>query len=161
MIDRIAATPNIEVVTGIEVAAVRGNGRLEKVVIRGVAGGEEREASTRSGARPRQPGSGAANRLDREIPSERTIRFYTTEGLIDEPAGMLGHMALYGRRHLLQLLAIKRLQAEGASLEQIRQRQLRQLSTRVLDRLARGRAPVHPSLSRGKIESVADGDHLQ
>ena len=43
LIDRIAATPSIEVVTGVEVAAVRGNGRLEKVVIRGIAGGEERE----------------------------------------------------------------------------------------------------------------------
>ncbi len=43
LIDRIAATANIEVVTGVEVAAVRGNGHLEKVVIRGVAGGEERE----------------------------------------------------------------------------------------------------------------------
>ncbi len=43
LIDRIAATPTIEVVAGVEVTAVRGNGRLEKVVIRGVAGGEERE----------------------------------------------------------------------------------------------------------------------
>ncbi len=95
-------------------------------------------------------GQDQPNRLVREVPSERTIRFYTTEGLIDEPAGMRGHMALYGRRHLLQLLAIKRLQAEGASLEQIRQRQPRQLSTRVLERLARGRAPVGQSVGRSE-----------
>ncbi len=94
---------------------------------------------------PAQP-----NRLVREIPAERTIRFYTTEGLIDEPAGMRGHMALYGRRHLLQLVAIKRLQAEGASLQQIRRQQPRRLSTRVLERLARGRAPVARSVGRSE-----------
>ncbi len=58
LIDRIAATPSIEVVSGVEVAAVRGNGRLEKVVIRGIAGGEERELEAAAmfifiGAKPR------------------------------------------------------------------------------------------------------------
>jgi thioredoxin reductase (NADPH) len=58
LIDRIAATPNIEVFAGVEVTAVRGNERLEKVVIRGVAGGEERELDAAAmfifiGARPR------------------------------------------------------------------------------------------------------------
>ena len=58
LIDRIAATPNIEVVTGVEVAAVRGSGRLEKVVIRGIARGEERELDAAAmfifiGAKPR------------------------------------------------------------------------------------------------------------
>jgi DNA-binding transcriptional MerR regulator len=93
-------------------------------------------------------GPAQLNRLVREIPSERTVRFYTTEGLIDEPAGMRGHLALYGRRHLLQLVAIKRLQAEGASLAQIREQQPRRLSTRALERLARGRAPVARSVGR-------------
>lgn len=58
LIDRIAATPSIEVVTGVEVAAVRGNERLEKVVIRGIAGGEQRELDAAAmfifiGAKPR------------------------------------------------------------------------------------------------------------
>jgi MerR HTH family regulatory protein len=101
-------------------------------------------------------GPAQLNRLVREIPSERTIRFYTTEGLIDEPTGMRGHMALYGRRHLLQLVAIKRLQAEGASLEQIRQRQPRRLSTPALERLARGRAQAPPVAESEACLTIAD-----
>jgi thioredoxin reductase (NADPH) len=43
LVDRIAATPNIEVVTRVEVAGVSGAGRLEKVVVRGVDDAQERE----------------------------------------------------------------------------------------------------------------------
>jgi thioredoxin reductase (NADPH) len=58
LVDRIAATPNIEVVTSAEVAAVRGTGCLERVVVRGLPGGEEREIEAAAmfifiGARPR------------------------------------------------------------------------------------------------------------
>lgn len=58
LIDRIAATPNIEVVTRAEVTAVRGAGRLEKVVVRRAPEGEERELDAAAmfifiGARPR------------------------------------------------------------------------------------------------------------
>lgn len=55
----------------------------------------------------------------REIPDRRTIRYYTTIGLLDKPAEMRGRTAYYGRRHLLQLVAIKRLQAQGKSLVEI------------------------------------------
>jgi len=58
LIDRIAATPNIDVVTGAEVTAVCGTGRLEKVVVRRAPGGEVRETEAAAmfifiGARPR------------------------------------------------------------------------------------------------------------
>jgi thioredoxin reductase (NADPH) len=43
LVGRIEATPNIEVRTGVEVAAVHGAGRLECVVIREVEGGQEHE----------------------------------------------------------------------------------------------------------------------
>ncbi len=55
----------------------------------------------------------------REVPDRRTIRYYTTIGLLDKPAEMRGRTAYYGRRHLLQLVAIKRLQALGKSLVEI------------------------------------------
>jgi len=42
LVDRIRATPNIKVLTGVEVAGVRGEGRLEHVVVREIAGGAER-----------------------------------------------------------------------------------------------------------------------
>src|SRR6516164_9552269 len=57
----------------------------------------------------------------REVPDRRTIRYYTTLGLLDRPAEMRGRTAYYGPRHLLQLLAIKRLQAMGRSLSVIQQ----------------------------------------
>jgi DNA-binding transcriptional MerR regulator len=58
----------------------------------------------------------------REVPDVRTIRYYTTLGLLDRPAAMRGRTALYNRRHLLQLVAIKRLQARGLPLAEIQQR---------------------------------------
>jgi DNA-binding transcriptional MerR regulator len=55
----------------------------------------------------------------RSVPDRRAIRWYTTIGLIDRPAAMRGRTALYGERHLLQLVAVKRRQAEGRSLADI------------------------------------------
>ncbi|MFD1937922.1 MerR family transcriptional regulator [Nonomuraea mangrovi] len=55
----------------------------------------------------------------REVPSERLIRWYATIGLLDPPLTRRGRVALYGRRHLLQLVAIKRMQADGASIAEI------------------------------------------
>ncbi len=50
----------------------------------------------------------------------RTARFYTTLGLLDRPV-LRRRTGYYGLRHLLQLLAIKRLQDEGLSLAEIQQ----------------------------------------
>lgn len=79
---------------------------------------------------------GPPNHRVRDVPDRRTIRYYTTLGLIDRPAAMRGRTALYGRKHLLQLVAIKRLQAEGLSLADV-QRRLLGLSDAALARLAR------------------------
>jgi len=54
-------------------------------------------------------------------PDARTVRYYTTLGLIDRPR-IEGRQAQYGDRHLLQLLAIKALQALDLPLAQIQQR---------------------------------------
>jgi DNA-binding transcriptional MerR regulator len=64
---------------------------------------------------------GQANGQVRAVPDGRSIRYYTTLGLIDRPAAMTGRTALYSQRHLLQLVAIKRLQAKGLSLAEIQQ----------------------------------------
>jgi DNA-binding transcriptional MerR regulator len=55
----------------------------------------------------------------RDVPGERLIRWYTTIGLVDPPLTRRGRIAQYGRRHLLQLVAVKRLQAAGHSIAQI------------------------------------------
>ena len=57
----------------------------------------------------------------RDVPDRRAIRWYTTIGLIDRPAAHRGRTAMYGPRHLLQLVAVKRLQARGLPLVAIQQ----------------------------------------
>jgi DNA-binding transcriptional MerR regulator len=67
---------------------------------------------------------GSLNGRVRDVPDRRTIRYYTTIGLLDRPVEMRGRTALYARRHLLQLVAIKRLQACGLTLAEVQQRLL-------------------------------------
>jgi DNA-binding transcriptional MerR regulator len=62
---------------------------------------------------------GAPTGRVRDVPDQRAIRWYVTRGLVDRPVASRGRVALYGRRHLLQLVAIKRRQAEGRSLADI------------------------------------------
>ncbi len=51
-----------------------------------------------------------------ESVSERNIRYYRTLGLVDAPEG-----GGYGEKHLLQLIAIRLLQAQGLPLRRIRE----------------------------------------
>jgi hypothetical protein len=61
----------------------------------------------------------APNGRIREGPDARALRWYATIGLLDRPAGFRGRTAVYGPRHLLQAVAVKRRQAEGMALAQI------------------------------------------
>jgi DNA-binding transcriptional MerR regulator len=79
---------------------------------------------------------GAPNGRVRDVPDPRTIRYYTTIGLLDRPGELRGRTAFYGRRHLLQLVAIKRLQAQGLTLHQVQERLLG-LTDGDLERIAR------------------------
>jgi DNA-binding transcriptional MerR regulator len=58
------------------------------------------------------------NAAARAQPSERTIRFYVTKGLVSPPEGR-GTAATYSYRHFLQLLCIKLRQMEGGTLAAI------------------------------------------
>src|SRR3989441_11316399 len=58
------------------------------------------------------------NAAARAQPSERTIRFYVTKGLVSPPEGR-GTAATYSYRHFLQLLPIKLRQMEGTTLAAI------------------------------------------
>lgn len=71
----------------------------------------------------------------RATPDVRTLRYYTTIGLLDGPLELRGRTAFYGRRHVWQLVAIKRLQADGLPLHDIQHR-LVGLENRELSRLA-------------------------
>src|ERR687898_1831536 len=63
--------------------------------------------------------AGAPNGRVRDLPDRRAIRWYATIGLVDRPAATRGRVALYSPRHLMQVVALKRLQAEGQSLAEI------------------------------------------
>jgi hypothetical protein len=94
---------------------------------------------------------GVANGRVRDVPDLRTIRYYTTLGLLDRPAEMRGRTALYGHRHLLQLVAIKRLQARGLSLAAVQERVVG-LSNAALRRLSAVESPVQAEGVAGDLE---------
>jgi DNA-binding transcriptional MerR regulator len=105
---------------------------------------------------------GQRNGRIRELPNGRTIRWYTTIGLVDRPLATRGRVALYGPRHALQLAAIKQLQARGLSLAQIQERLLG-ISDEELADLARTRIdviPVPESLDV-RLEGYWHRDHHQ
>jgi DNA-binding transcriptional MerR regulator len=54
-------------------------------------------------------------------PDARTVRYYGTLGLVDRPS-IAQREARYGRRHVLQLVAVKALQARGLPLAEIQAR---------------------------------------
>lgn len=66
----------------------------------------------------RASGAAPENRQAKAMPAERMIRYYTARGLLPRP-GTRGRALTYGRTHLLRLVAIKRLQGKGLSLEEI------------------------------------------
>ncbi len=103
--------------------------------------------------------AGTSNGRVRDIPDLRTIRYYTTAGLLDRPAEMRGRTALYGRRHLLQLVAIKQLQARGLSLSQVQER-LAGATDAMLRRLAGGRAEADLELDADSAPAPGTGQSV-
>ncbi|MDT5139217.1 MAG: hypothetical protein QOD58_3479 [Mycobacterium sp.] len=67
-------------------------------------------------ATPAYPG--APNGRVRDLPDRRAVRWYATAGIVDRPA-MQGRTAVYRTRHLLQIVSVKRLQAQGLTLAEI------------------------------------------
>ncbi len=63
--------------------------------------------------------AGASDQRVNPAPDVRTLRYYQSVGLLDRPENAWPRAQYYGYRHLLQVVAIKALQATGASLGQI------------------------------------------
>jgi hypothetical protein len=95
-----------------------------------------------------------ANRRVTELPDERTIRWYSTIGLLDRPVSYRGRTALYGERHVLQLVAIKRRQAEGRTLAEI-QDELVGATDRTLRRIAGLPVPPRPAAAPRAVALAA------
>jgi DNA-binding transcriptional MerR regulator len=99
--------------------------------------------------------SGPPSGRVRAVPDRRAIRWYTTIGLIDRPVAHRGRTALYGPRHLLQLVAVKRLQARGLPLVAIQQ-ELAGATDSQLARVAR----LPEGVASGPAVSASHGDGL-
>lgn len=85
----------------------------------------------------------------------RTIRFYTDEGVLDEPAGR-DRFARYTLRHYLQLCAAKNLKERYLPLRVIRD-QMASLTDQELERLA---GPVPTEVAKRFAESDINVDTL-
>ena len=99
---------------------------------------------------------GAPNGRVRDVPDRRTVRWYTTIGLVDRPAAMRGRTALYGTRHLLQVVAVKRLQARGLSIAEI-QAELIGATNATLRRVAAIDDKVLSKQSGGTVFATVEG----
>jgi DNA-binding transcriptional MerR regulator len=93
------------------------------------------------------------NASARAAPSARAVRFYVASGLLDRPDGA-GTAATYNYRHLLQLLAIKIRQREGATLDVIK-KEMKEFTGDALER--RVATSLAPTLGLGG-DTVARND---
>src|ERR671917_2730317 len=100
-----------------------------------------------------QAGIRPTNASARAAPSARSVRFYVANGLLDRPEGA-GTSATYNYRHLLQLLALKIRQREGATLESIK-REMKELTGDSLER--RVATSLAPALGAG-ADQLPKGD---
>jgi DNA-binding transcriptional MerR regulator len=94
----------------------------------------------------------------REAPDRRTVRYYTSLGLLDGPREFRGNVGLYGERQLWQLMAIKALQARGEPLASIQARLLG-LSTARLRSLVGSPSPSPVAATTEPAAPVATGLH--
>ena len=98
--------------------------------------------------------------------TERNVRYYRTLGLVDAPVagGGIG----YGEQHLLQLIAIRLLQAQGLPLNRIRDlllgrtlAELRQIEKRGLAELKQADVTTfRPTAGEGWSMTPLDGEFL-
>lgn len=98
---------------------------------------------------------GSSRRI-RWTPSPRTLRYYTTLGLLDRPLYFEGRTAFYGRKHLAQIVVIKKLQANGASLAEVQQH-LAGLPDQKLFELARLPDPLPDMTTDGTSTGATTG----
>lgn len=85
-------------------------------------------------------------------PDPRTVRYYATLGLVDKPR-YEGREARYGRRHVLQVVAVKALQSTGLPLAEVQQR-LYARSTNELEAILEAAREEHRRRPTAAIRTV-------
>jgi DNA-binding transcriptional MerR regulator len=103
----------------------------------------------------------APNGRVRDVPDARAIRWYATIGLVDRPHVGPRRASRYSARHLLQVVAVKRRQAEGRSLAEIQaeltgapEHALR-AAARIPDELLATAPPDPPARARSRFWATA------
>ena len=86
----------------------------------------------------------------------RTLRYYRTLGLVEAPLRYDGSRAVFGKKHLLQAIAIKALQRHGLSLAEA-QRKLQKLAVPALEELVAG---LLKAADKRKGSLLAESPHL-
>lgn len=99
-----------------------------------------------AGVRPTNPAASAA-------PSERTIRYYVSRHLVSAPTGR-GTSATYGYRHLLEVLAVKLRQMQGANLDAIASELQQQTGDQIERRVAAALGAGLPEPARARPRPV-------
>ena len=93
-----------------------------------------------------------------ELPDERTIRYYLAEGLVSAAEEKQGTASVFGFRQLLQLLVVKRLQAERLSIRAIKElvagKSERQLEKLIGGELEGGTRPGGKTEALNYLESI-------
>ncbi|MDT5271652.1 MAG: hypothetical protein QOH49_3838 [Acidobacteriota bacterium] len=93
-----------------------------------------------------------------ELPDERTVRYYLAEGLIPPAEEKQGTASVFEFRHLLQLLVVKKLQAEGLPIRAIRElvtgKTERQLERLLGVEQGRASGPAARGKALGYLESL-------
>lgn len=110
-------------------------------------------------------GMGESRRV-RWQPDVRLVRYYTTLGLLDRPAELRGRTAYYHDRHLLQLLAIKTLQARGSSLQAIQSSLVGQTDAALAALIGlpadwQKQLAIHTTESRPQPTAPSEGENFQ
>jgi DNA-binding transcriptional MerR regulator len=115
------------------------------------------ELAERVGQALAADGVRAPNGRVRDVPDARAIRWYATIGLVDRPHSGHRRAGRYTARHLLQVVAVKRRQAQGRSLAEIQAElagatdaTLRAVA-RVPDELLAGAPPDRPPAVRPRF----------
>jgi DNA-binding transcriptional MerR regulator len=117
----------------------------------GVAGLAEEAARILAESGAARQGRGTVT----ELPDERTVRYYLAEGLVPPAEEKQGTASVFGFRHLLQLLVVKKLQAEGLPI-----RAIRELVTGKTERQLEKLLGTEQGRSPGAPQSGARGEAL-
>jgi DNA-binding transcriptional MerR regulator len=84
-----------------------------------------------------------------EYPDSRTIRYYQTIGIVHKPIRYEGRNAVYGYKHLLQVVTVKLLQSRGLSLAQIQRALLNSTTADLETALDDALAEIRPASPAG------------